>query len=290
MNCNICPKNCNINRNINYGFCKTKEAYVIARAALHHFEEPIISGTKGSGAVFFCGCNLRCSFCQNYEISSKNNKGKEITDKQLKIIFENLINNGAHNINLVTPTHYTKNLAKFLENKFSVPIIWNSSAYEKKDALKLLDKKVDIYLPDLKYLDDALAFELSSVNDYSKYAKSAIEEMVLQRGKPILENNLLKSGVVVRHLVLPGFVNNTLKVIDYIAENFKNDILFSLMFQYVPINKQKIDSLNRRVNNKEYDIILNHLYKKGIEEGFVQNLSSASKKYIPDFNCDGLNI
>lgn len=289
MNCNICPKNCNINRENNTGFCKETNTLKIARAALHHFEEPVISGEKGSGAVFFCGCNLRCIYCQNYDISNTINNGTSVSKEELPNIFNNLIEKGAHNINLVTPTHYSGILSEVLEQKFAVPIVWNSSGYEKKETLKTLNNKVQVYLPDFKYADNNLAKTLSFADDYFDVFKKALDEMVCQTGKPIIENGLIKSGVVVRHLVLPGFLDNTKRVIDYISENYKDDVLFSLMFQYLPIKELDIESLNRRVKRSEYNEILDYLYKKGIEEGFVQSLSSASKKYIPKFNLEGLN-
>ena len=287
MNCNICPKNCNVNRENNKGFCGETNTLKIARAALHHFEEPVISGENGSGAVFFCGCNLKCVYCQNYDISNTINNGTTVSKEELPQIFNSLIAQGAHNINLVTPTHYSAILSEVLEQKFSVPIVWNSSGYEKKETIKSLENKVQVFLPDFKYADNNLAKKLSGAEDYFDVFKSALDEMLNQTGKPVLENGLIKSGVVVRHLVLPGFLENTKKVIDYIA-NYKNDLLFSLMFQYVPIKELETPSLNRRVKRAEYNEILDYLYKKGIEDGFVQSLSSASKKYIPSFNLEGL--
>lgn len=287
MNCNICPKNCNVNRENNKGFCGETNTLKIARAALHHFEEPVISGKNGSGAVFFCGCNLKCVYCQNYDISNTINNGTTVSKEELPQIFNSLIAQGAHNINLVTPTHYSAILSEVLEQKFSVPIVWNSSGYEKKETIKSLENKVQVFLPDFKYADNNLAKKLSGAEDYFDVFKSALDEMLNQTGKPVLENGLIKSGVVVRHLVLPGFLENTKKVIDYIA-NYKNDLLFSLMFQYVPIKELETPSLNRRVKRAEYNEILDYLYKKGIEDGFVQSLSSASKKYIPSFNLEGL--
>ena len=287
MNCNICPKNCNINREKLTGFCGETNTLKIARAALHHFEEPVISGKNGSGAVFFCGCNLKCVYCQNYDISNTINNGTTVSKEELPQIFNSLIEQGAHNINLVTPTHYSAILSEVLEQKFSVPIVWNSSGYEKKETIKSLENKVQVFLPDFKYADNNLAKNLSGAEDYFDVFKSALDEMLNQTGKPVLENGLIKSGVVVRHLVLPGFLENTKKVIDYISQ-FKDEVLFSLMFQYVPIKELETPSLNRRVKRAEYNEILDYLYKKGIEDGFVQSLSSASKKYIPSFNLEGL--
>ena len=287
MNCNICPKNCNINREKLTGFCGETNTLKIARAALHHFEEPVISGENGSGAVFFCGCNLKCVYCQNYDISNTINNGTAVKKEELPQIFNNLIEQGAHNINLVTPTHYTDLLSEALEQDFSVPIVWNSSAYEKVESLKKLENKVQVFLPDFKYSDNNIAKSLSKADDYFEVFKQALEEMLKQRGKPKIENGIIQSGVIVRHLVLPGFLDNTKKVIDYISQ-FKDDVLFSLMFQYVPIKELEIKSLNRRVKRSEYNEILEHLYKRGIEDGFVQSLSSASKKYIPSFNLEGL--
>lgn len=288
MNCNICPRKCNVNREENTGFCKETNTLKIARAALHHFEEPVISGTNGSGAVFFCGCNLRCVYCQNYDISNSINHGVTVKKEELPNIFNNLINQGAHNINLVTPTHYSHILSDVLVEKPQVPVIWNSSGYESVNTINMLNKKVDVYLPDFKYADNSLAKSLSFAEDYFEVFKKALDTMVNQTGKPIIEDGLIKSGVIVRHLVLPGFIENTKKVIDYIAANFKDDVLFSLMMQYVPIKENEIPSLNRRVKKAEYNLVLEHLYSRGIENGFVQSLSSASKKYIPNFSDFGL--
>ena len=285
MKCDICPRQCNINNGAL--FCNKASSIKIARAALHHFEEPVISGQNGSGAVFFCGCNLKCRFCQNYEISS-NDFGYEVDNNKLISIFNDLKNKGAHNINLVTPTHYTKQLLPILEQDFSLPIIWNSNGYENKQTIKLLKNKIDVFLPDLKYIDNDLSLNLSGAKDYFLIATSAIYEMLKIAPKPVIENNLIKSGVIVRHLVLPGFIDNTLKIIDYFAENYKQNALFSLMMQYVPIKEQKEPSLNRRVSFKEYNTVLEHLYKRDIKEGFVQSLSSASKKYIPIFDGEGV--
>lgn len=285
MKCDICPRQCNINNGAL--FCNKASSIKIARAALHHFEEPVISGQNGSGAVFFCGCNLKCRFCQNYEISS-NDFGYEVDNNRLISIFNDLKNKGAHNINLVTPTHYTNQLLPILEQDFSLPIIWNSNGYENKQTIKLLKNKIDVFLPDLKYIDNDLSLNLSGAKDYFLIATGAIDEMLKIAPKPVIENNLIKSGVIVRHLVLPGFIDNTLKIIDYFAENYKQNALFSLMMQYVPIKEQKEPSLNRRVSFKEYNTVLEHLYKRDIKEGFVQSLSSASKKYIPIFDGEGV--
>ena len=257
MNCNICPKNCNVNRENNKGFCGETNTLKIARAALHHFEEPVISGKNGSGAVFFCGCNLKCVYCQNYDISNTINNGTTVSKEELPQIFNSLIAQGAHNINLVTPTHYSAILSEVLELKFSVPIVWNSSGYEKKETIKSLENKVQVFLPDFKYADNNLAKKLSGAEDYFDVFKSALDEMLNQTGKPVLENGLIKSGVVVRHLVLPGFLENTKKVIDYISQ-FKDEVLFSLMFQYVPIKELETPSLNRRVKRAEYNEILDY--------------------------------
>lgn len=280
--CNLCPKKCGVDRDFKKGFCNQNNDIKISLYQLHKFEEPVISGKNGSGAIFFCGCNMRCKFCQNSKISRGG--GKTVTNEELTDIFNKLINMGANNINLVTPTHYTKKLSEILENNFTVPIVWNSSGYELPESIKLLNEKVDIFMPDLKYSDNDLALKYSFCGDYFEYAKKAIEQMVKQT-KPLYinENGIMQSGVLIRHLVLPGQITNTKKIIDYVSKTYKNDVLFSLMFQYIPFNLKNNDPLNRKVNKREYDILTDYLFSSDIENGFVQELSSANKVYIPDF-------
>lgn len=265
------------------------ETPVIARAALHYWEEPPISGKNGSGTVFFCGCNLQCVYCQNAEIS-RGKGGKLVDVNGLKSIYKDLISQGAHNINLVTGTHFIKAIAESLDEPLSVPVVYNTSAYESQETLKLLESKVQIYLPDLKYSDNALAKELSFAQDYFETATKAIKEMHRQVGNyEIDENGIMVKGVIVRHLILPGYLQNTKKVIDWVKNNFREgEVLFSLMSQYTPTNNCLDGPLKRRLTQDEYDTIEDYLFNSGIEDGFMQELSSASEEYIPPFDLTGV--
>lgn len=286
--CNDCPRNCNIKREAltvsGKGFCRMGENPVIARADLHFWEEPPISGTNGSGTVFFSGCNLQCKFCQNEKIS-RGKFGKEITVDELKEIYKELIAKGAHNINLVTGTHFIKAIAESLREPLPVPVVYNCGGYESISSLKLLEGKIDIYLPDLKYADNTLAIRYSVAPDYFETATKAIKEMYRQTGNYIInDDGIMTKGVIIRHLILPGQLENTKRVIDWVKNNFKEgQILFSLMSQYTPIKGCNEDSLNRRLNQAEYDEIQEYLFDSGIEDGFMQELSSASEEYVPPF-------
>jgi putative pyruvate formate lyase activating enzyme len=273
-----------------FGFCGCPRAPVVARAMLHRWEEPCISGKNGSGAVFFSGCNLRCVFCQNYEISSRV-QGKEITVARLREIYGELIAQGAHNINLVTPGHYTEAILASLDQPLPVPVVYNSNGYDSLDSLRKLDGKIQIYLPDLKYADNALAARYSHAPDYFETATAAIDEMFRQTGPYDMDpGGMLKRGVAVRHLILPGQVDNSLRVIDHIAHRFKpGDILFSLMRQYVPHGRiEAFPELNRRVSDEEYEQVEQYLFDSPIEDGFVQEEESASEEFIPAFDNSGV--
>lgn len=289
--CNLCPRGCNKDRATERGFCNAGASLTLARAGLHFWEEPCISTYGGSGAVFFSGCTLKCIYCQNDKIS-RGHTGKEITEKRLREIFDELIDQGADNINLVTPSHYADKIAEALsKEKLPVPVVYNTSAYEKAETLKMLDGLVDVYLPDYKYASSDLAKRLSFAPDYPETAFAAIEEMFRQRGSYTLdEDGLLTSGVLIRHLVLPGFIENTLDVIDRITSRFDDtQVLFSLMSQYTPPKKElSIPSLNRRLTEEEYSRTVDYLYLSGFENGFVQELSSAKEEYTPDFDLSGV--
>lgn len=291
--CNLCPRKCNIQRkaltDTGKGFCNMGENPVIARAALHFWEEPPISGTNGSGTVFFSGCNLKCVFCQNEDISS-GCFGKEITIERLREIYFELINQGAHNINLVTGTHFINAISKSLEEPLPVPVVYNCGGYESINSLKLLENKVQIYLPDLKYSDDELALKYSDAPDYFETATNAIKEMFRQVGKcEFDEDGIMTKGVIIRHLILPNNLSNTKKVIDWVKNNFDDgDVLFSLMSQFTPNKMCKIPELSRRLTQDEYDEIEDYLFDSGIEDGFMQELSSAKEEYIPPFNLEGV--
>ena len=289
--CDLCPRKCHTDRTARRGFCGAGASLVAGRAGLHFWEEPCISGPGGSGAVFFSGCNLRCVFCQNRAIS-RDGAGKEITAARLREIFGELVWQGADNINLVTPTHFTDLIAQALSaEKPPVPVIWNSSAYEEPETLKTLEGLVDVYLPDFKYADAALAARFSGAPDYPQRARAAIREMYRQTGDYRLdEDGMLVSGVLIRHLVLPGHVENTLDVIDRITEDYTDkNVLFSLMSQYTPPREPTpFPELNRRLTREEYGRAADYLYLCGWENGYLQELSSAQSEYTPPFDGEGV--
>ena len=288
MICNQCPRKCGADRRVNTGYCQCGDAFRLSRAALHFWEEPCISGENGSGAVFFSGCNLGCVFCQNYEISH-NNKGLEVSDGDLIGIFENLVEQGANNINLVNPTHYALRLANVLSKWQSpVPVVYNSSGYESVETLKALDGLVDVYLPDFKYIRNDKAKKYSKAYDYPDVVKQAVLEMCRQTGRAVFENGLIKKGVIIRHLVLPSNTNSSLEILNYINENFK-DAYVSIMAQYVPMGKlDKCGELNRKITQREYDKVVNYALNLGMDKLYIQSLKSASDDFIPEFDFTGI--
>ena len=288
LNCNLCPRECGINREEKTGFCESYKNIKIAKYMLHKWEEPCISGENGSGAVFFSGCNLKCIYCQNHEIS-RGNRGREITEDELCEIFLTLQDKGAHNINLVTPTHYISGIIRALDRAkpyLHIPVVYNSGGYEKIETLKEIKDYIDIYIQDIKYSDDNLAYEYSMVKDYFKVAKSATKEMISEKGTPEFdEQGLLKKGVIIRHLVLPGHKQNSYGVLEFIKELDPECYLISLMSQFTPTKLcEQNNILNKKVSKKEYELILNKALSYGIENGYFQDLSSASETFIPDFN------
>ena len=288
--CTLCPRRCGVDRTRGQlGFCKMPGQVHAARAGVHYWEEPVISGSFGSGAVFFSGCTLKCAFCQNYDISQEN-FGKPMTSAELRAAFERLIDEGVQNINLVTPAHFLPDILPALEPKLPVPVVYNCGGYESVETLRQLEGKIDVYLPDFKYSDNALAKKLSSAPDYFETASAAILEMYRQVGKPVLEDDEMKRGVLVRHLVLPGCVDNSLGVLDWIAEHFRSgDILFSLMSQYVPMGRAaEMPPFDRRITELEYDSVLSYMMLLGIEDGYTQDFSSAERGYTPSFDLTGL--
>ena len=288
--CTLCPRRCGVDRTRGQlGFCKMPGQVHAARAGVHYWEEPVISGSFGSGAVFFSGCTLKCAFCQNYDISQEN-FGKPLTSAELRAAFERLIDEGVQNINLVTPTHFLPDILPALEPKLPVPVVYNCGGYESVETLRQLEEKIDVYLPDFKYSDNALAKKLSSAPDYFETASAAILEMYRQVGKPVLEDDEMKRGVLVRHLVLPGCVDNSLGVLDWVAEHFRSgDILFSLMSQYVPMGRAvEMPPFDRRITELEYDSVLSYMMLLGIEDGYTQDFSSAERGYTPSFDLTGL--
>lgn len=288
--CTLCPRRCGVDRTRGQlGFCKMPGQVHAARAGVHYWEEPVISGSFGSGAVFFSGCTLKCAFCQNYDISQEN-FGKPMTSAELRAAFERLIDEGVQNINLVTPTHFLPDVLPALEPKLPVPVVYNCGGYESVETLRQLEGKIDVYLPDFKYSDNALAKKLSSAPDYFETASAAILEMYRQVGKPVIEGDEMKRGVLVRHLVLPGCVDNSLGVLDWVAEHFRSgDILFSLMSQYVPMGRAvEMPPFDRRITELEYDSVLSYMMLLGIEDGYTQDFSSAERGYTPSFDLTGL--
>lgn len=290
--CNQCPRKCNAERREHDGdgYCRMGYAPRLARAALHFWEEPCISGTRGSGTVFFSGCSLGCIYCQNYSISHEDH-GKVITLDRLIDIFKELEQLGAHNINLVNPTHYAHIIYKAFEKyKPSIPIVYNSSGYEDVDTLRTLEGVVDIYLPDFKYTDGELSAKLSGAVDYFDVSVAAIGEMYRQVGGCVFDDEgMMKKGVIVRHLVLPGFISKSVNTLRYIKDSFPKDIFVSVMSQYTPAGNVKgFKTLERRLNSREYNRILDTVAMLGFDNGFVQELSSAKEEYIPPFDLTGL--
>lgn len=305
--CTLCPRECNVDRTCKAGFCGVfgaDDTVKAAKAMLHFGEEPPISGTDriggsggsdgtdrigGSGAVFFSGCTMRCVFCQNYNISS-NGYGKEITVGRLAEIFLELQEQGAHNINLVTGTHYVPQIIKALDIAKSclhIPVIFNCGGYEKIDTLKMLEGYIDVYLPDVKYYDDALALRYSSAKDCFRTVFKAVEEMLRQTGKYLMEKDLIKKGVILRHLILPGCYKDSIALLNALAL-FKDELLISLMSQYVPCGKAaEYPEINRRLTTFEYRKVLAECERIGFE-GFTQERSSATTELTPDFDLSGL--
>lgn len=292
MICELCPRRCGALRDDSRGegWCRLPARPMVARAALHMWEEPCISGASGAGTVFFSGCTLGCVFCQNASISHEN-FGKPLTEEELYAVFERLHEQGAHNIELVTPTQYSHVLASLLERPMpgGLPVVWNSGGYERAEVLRALEGKVDIYLPDLKYVTPALAEKYSGAADYPAAAKAAILEMYRQRGPVCFEGDLLKSGVVIRHLILPGQVAESKRVMDWVAENFpRGSVLFSLMAQYTPMGDlTDHPELNRTLRSSELRAASEYMAALGLK-GYVQELGSVGKGFIPAFDLTGV--
>ena len=292
MVCNLCPRMCGAVRTADRGegYCRMPERPVLARAALHHWEEPPISGTRGSGTIFFSGCPLGCVFCQNEEISHED-RGKPVTMERLDEICDELVAQGAHNINFVTPTHYAHVVKQLLEqHPVDVPVVWNTGGYERVETLRGLEGKVDIYLPDLKYMDPETARRYSAAADYPEAAKAAICEMVRQVGACKLdEDGLLRKGVVIRHLLLPGQLAGAKEVMDWVAREFgSGTVLFSLMSQYTPWGRAgAFPEIDRRLRASEIRAAQQYMDALGLD-GFVQEAQSAKREYTPDFDLTGI--
>lgn len=293
--CRLCVRDCGVNRlEGKTGVCRSTSDIVIARAALHKWEEPCISDTKGSGAVFFSNCNFRCVFCQNHEISQEH-KGKIISIERLSEIFLELQDQGANNINLVTPTHFVPQIIEALKiaksKGLNLPVVYNTNGYDTVETIKLLNGIVDVYLPDFKYFNDKYATKYSFAPNYSKNVVEVIREMVNQVGKPQFnEDGIMIKGVIVRHLMLPGLLFDSKKVIDCIYSNFKDSVYISIMNQYIPMHKAcNYPEINKSLNPKHYDSLIDYALSIGVKNGFIQESGTNDMAFIPPFNFEGVD-
>lgn len=291
-NCCLCPRKCGINRYEQKGYCGANNKLKIAHYSLHMWEEPVISGDTGSGTIFFSNCNMKCMYCQNKKISL-DGYGKYTSLKRLEEIMMELQEKGANNINLVTPTHYVPQIAKVLRKikgkTLNIPVVYNTSSYENVGTLMMMNNLVDIYLADLKYYDDELALKYSFCTDYFETATMAIDEMYRQvGGLQVSEDGLLKKGVIVRVLILPGHIEDAKNIINYLYKTFGDSIIISIMNQYTPVNKCKYDNLNRKVTDEEYNEVIDFAAELGIVNAFVQEGDAAEESFIPDFNKNNI--
>ena len=299
MKCDLCPRKCLVDRKKGEkGICGQTENLKVARAALHFWEEPCISGDAGSGAVFFSGCPLHCVFCQNENIAN-GTVGKEISLERLVDIFLELQEKGANNINLVTPGHFVPQIVKALDQArmegLTLPVVYNTSSYETVDTIKMLEGYVDIYLPDFKYMSPVLSKKYSHAPDYAEVAKAAIAEMVRQTGKAVFVNGdednliLILRGTIVRHLTLPGCMEDSMQILKYLHETYGDTIYISIMNQFTPLsNLEKYPELNRKITDEEYEALVDYAIEIGIENGFIQEGDTAEESFIPAFDCEGV--
>lgn len=287
--CKLCPRQCGVNReNGMLGYCGVTAEVTIARAALHMWEEPCISGRNGSGTVFFSGCPMKCVFCQNTQIAI-GTAGIKISIERLAEIFLELQKKGAHNINLVTPTHYVPQIVEALRlakhNGLNIPIVYNTGSYEKVETLRLLEGLVDVWLPDCKYFDKELAARYSNAADYFEVANTAITEMVRQAGDPVFKDGLMKRGVIVRHMILPGQTRDSKRVIEELYRQYGDRIYISIMNQYTPLSQmEKFPEINRKVTKREYDKVVDYAISINVEKAFIQDGETAKESFIPDFD------
>ncbi len=287
--CAICPRNCNIDRNKQMGICSVGNEFRIGRIAPHMWEEPCISGEKGSGAIFFAGCNLKCVYCQNEKLS-RGEVGQVYSAEALVEEMLLLQDSGVHNINLVTPTHYISQLVPVLQlakkKGLKIPVVYNTSGYEKVESLKMLDGLVDVYMPDLKYLESELAEKYSRAKDYPEIVKKAIEEMYRQVGAPEFDTDgMMKKGVMIRHLVLPGYTEESKAVIKYIYETYRDNLFISIMNQYTPYGElENFPELQRPITEQEYEEVIDYAIEIGVENGFIQEGGTSSESFIPEFH------
>jgi putative pyruvate formate lyase activating enzyme len=292
--CTLCPRNCKVDRSATTGYCGCSSTIKAARAALHHWEEPCISGTRGSGTVFFSGCTLRCCFCQNHSISQEG-VGKELSVEELSHIFLKLQEEGAHNINLVTATQYLPSILSALDlvkNKLTIPVVYNCGGYETVETVKALEGYVDIWLPDLKYESKDLSMRYSGAKDYFQVAKKAILQMILQTGAPEFEEDgtIMKKGVIIRHMVLPGAKDDSIRLLHFMKEELPEGMYYiSLLSQYTPFFRSKdFSEINRRITSYEYNKVLDEAISLSLDQGFMQEKSSAKEEYTPPFDLEGI--
>lgn len=291
--CELCPRRCGVNRlKGEKGYCQAGYEVSAAKAMLHSWEEPCISEGAGSGALFFSNCSLSCVFCQNFDISQEH-KGREITIERLSDIFIELQKSGANNINLVSPTHYIPQIIAGLsiakEKGLNIPIIYNSNGYENIDILKNLEGYIDVYLPDIKYFSSKYSKKYSKAPDYFSYASNAALEMFRQVGCPIIKNGLIQKGIIIRHLLIPGLLSESKKILDFISTNFPSDIYISLMSQYTPMYKAcDFPEINKKISKKSYEWLIDYSLFIGLEKGYIQEYDSAQAEYTPEFNLDGV--
>lgn len=282
--CQLCPNDCKVDKQFNKGACGTANEIHIAKYYLHKFEEPIISGSNGSGTVFFCGCSLKCVFCQNYELS-RSLRGKKITTQELAEIFKQLEQMGAHNINLVNPTHYSDKIVEALKiYRPNIPIVYNTHGYEKIEVLEKMNDYVDVYLPDIKYFSPSISKRYTGKNDYFEKASKAIEFMI--KSKPLVfgQDGLMKTGVIVRHLVLPQCSSDSKKILNWFAP-YKNDAYINVMSQYTPFGEiDNFPELKRKITKREYDAVIDYLLALDIKNAYYQEFESASEDYIPKWD------
>ena len=289
--CNLCGFRCNVNRKEKFGVCGLNDKVKLSLVSTHFWEEPCISGTNGSGTIFFTGCNFSCVFCQNYKISQEN-FGKEVSVERLAEIFIEQQNRGVHNINLVSPTPYVPFIIEALKiaknNGLTIPIVYNTNGFDTVETIKMLEGYVDIYLPDLKYYDNEISIKYSKANNYFNIASKAILEMQRQVGSAVFDDNgIMKKGLIIRHLIMPGNVLQTKKILKWIKENMPKDVYVSIMAQYFPTYKAKEDSIiNRKITKKEYEIVLSLI--QDFENGYIQELGEHEEEYVPSFNLEGI--
>ena len=290
-NCHLCPKNCGVNRYKKLGFCRSSADLFVSYYSLHMWEEPIISGNHGSGTIFFSNCNLKCIFCQNRKISN-DGYGKKISLDRLSKIMLELQDKGAHNINLVTPTHYApliKYSINMIKDKIHIPVVYNTSSYENVGTIRMMKDIVNIYLADFKYYDNELGKKYSNCDNYRECAIKSIDEMYKQVGKFIIKDDLMVSGLIVRVLVLPGHIDDSKKIIKYLYDKYKDNIIISIMNQYTPLfHIEKYKNLNRKVNDSEYDEIINYACDLGVKQAFIQEGNTQEESFIPDFDISVL--